>query len=131
MNAKTEVNIEEIMQTIRKQILAKKGATGQQPLIQIEGKHLPPDFYEHLYQAGLAYDQLQVPLNVSQRTIPIIGPILQAIRGKIHELVLFYVNQLAANQIRVNTHLLQALSILSQELEKANTIANKDSTDEA
>ena len=125
MKMEPEVNIEEIMQTIRKQILAQKTATGQPPIIQIEGKRLPPDFYEHLYQAGMAYDQLQVPLYVSQRPIPLIGPFLQAIRAKIHELVLFYVNQVAANQIRVNTHLLQALSILSQELEKAEPLVEE------
>ncbi|MFQ5399200.1 MAG: hypothetical protein ACE5E7_06335 [Anaerolineae bacterium] len=116
-----EVNIEVIMQEIRKQILAKKSqlSPGGQPVVRVEGSRFPPEFYEHLYQAGLAYDQLQVKLHVSKTAVPIIGPVLQWVRQKIHELVLFYVNKLAASQIKVNTHLLRALSILSEELEAA------------
>ena len=122
-----EVNIEEIMQQIRQQILEKRLATapdGRSP-IRIAGKHLPADFYEHLYQAGLVYDQIQVPVNVSRIGIPVIGPLLQTIRHKLHELVIFYVNQLAANQIQMNHHLLQALNILAEELEKREEESGK------
>ena len=122
-----EVNIEEIMQQIRQQILAKRLATapdGRSP-IRIAGKHLPADFYEHLYQAGLVYDQIQVPVNVSRIAVPVIGPLLQTIRHKLHELVIFYVNQLAANQIQMNHHLLQALNILAEELEKREEESGK------
>jgi len=35
-----------------------------------------------------------------------------------HEVVLFYVNKLAADQIKMNTHLLQALDIMAQHLEE-------------
>lgn len=118
--ASAEVNIEEIMQQIRQQILEKRLATtpdGRSP-IRITGKRLPADFYEHLYQAGLVYDQIQVPVNVSRISVPLIGPLLQTIRHKLHELVIFYVNQLAANQIQMNHHLLQALNILAEEMEK-------------
>jgi hypothetical protein len=116
-----EVNIERIMQQIRNQILARKTAVSghEPPIVNIEGKRLPPDFYEHLYQAGLTYDRVDIQMNLTPITIPIIGPILQKIRQKLHELVLFYVNQVAANQIGVNTHLLRALSILSEELENS------------
>jgi len=118
-----EVNIEEIMQQIRKQILARKTAVSgnSTPVINIEGKHLPPEFYEHLYQAGLTYDQVNVQMNLTPITTPIIGSFLQKLRQKLHELVLFYVNQVAANQIRVNTHQLRALSILGEYLENEDT----------
>ena len=114
-----EINIEEIMQQIRKQILARKTAVSgnTSPIVNIEGKRLPPEFYEHLYQAGLTYDQVGVQMNLTPITTPLIGSFLQTLRQKIHELVLFYVNQVAANQIRVNTHLLRSLSILSEYLE--------------
>lgn len=122
-----EVNIEEIMQQIRSQILAQKTAGSSNiPLIKIDGKHLPSEFYEHLYQAGLAYDQIDIQMNLTPISIPIIGPILQNIRQKIHELVLFYVNQVAINQIRVNTHLLRSLSILGEEMEKAEQRESED-----
>jgi hypothetical protein len=117
-----EINIEEIMQQIRGQILTQKTAVSgsQLPNINLDGKNLPPHFYEHLYQAALDYDQVQIQMNLTPIAIPIIGPLLQKIRQKLHELVLFYVNQVAANQIRVNTHLLHALSILSETLEQAD-----------
>lgn len=116
-----EVNIEEIMQKIRAQILAKKAKTAgnDMPIVQVQGRRLPAEFYEHLYEAGLTYDQTQTQVYLSHSRVPIVGPLLQWVRRKVHELVVFYVNQVAANQIRVNTHLLQAISILSEELERA------------
>lgn len=42
----------------------------------------------------------------------------------LHNLVLFYVNQVAAEQIRVNRHLLRALSVLAQDLEPADDPAD-------
>lgn len=114
-----DVDIEEIMQQIRRQILAKKAALSPTGGLETPtgGKRLPPEFYEQLYQAGLAYDQIGVRLFVTPVKIPIFGRILVQLRAKLHELVLYYVNQLAAEQIKVNTHLLQSLSILSQTLE--------------
>ncbi|HSM56035.1 MAG TPA: hypothetical protein VK879_07775 [Candidatus Sulfomarinibacteraceae bacterium] len=114
-----EVDIEAIMQQIREQILARKEASaagGALPL-KISGKRFPPEFYEHIYQAGLAYDQVQVNMYVSKSSIPVLGPAVEWLRGKLHELVLYYVNQLAAKQITYNTHLLRAVSILAEELE--------------
>lgn len=114
-----DVDIEAIMREIRRQILARKAATAPAgaPEVPVGGKRLPPEFYEHLYQAGLAYDQIGARMHVTPMRIPIIGRILVWFRAKLHELVLYYVNQLAAEQIKVNTHLLQALSSLSQTLE--------------
>lgn len=118
MEAET-INIEEIMQKIRQEILAKKGAAAgsANPIVPVEGKRFPPEFYEHLYHAGMAYDQIGVKMFVSPVKVPVFGRIVEWLRSKLHELVLYYVNQVAAEQIKVNHHLLQAISILSQELE--------------
>ena len=115
-----EVNIEEIMQQIREQVLAKRAALWPDagPPIRARGKRLPPEFYEHLYQAGLAYDEIKIGSLVRDSRIPIVGSLLHWLRSRMHELVIFYVNQFAARQIAVNRHLLQALSILSDELEE-------------
>lgn len=114
-----EINIEEIMQQIRREILEKQTIVGKggQPLVPTGGKRFSPAFYEHLYHAALAHDQIQVKMHVTKVPIPLIGPVIEWLRGKLHELVLFYVNQVAAQQIEVNTHLMHALSILSQDLE--------------
>ena len=117
--ANAEIDIEEIMQKLRQQILAEKGKTHSgQPSVRVHGKRFPPEFYEHLYQAGLAYDQIGVKMHVTKLPIPIIGRIIETARAKLHELVLFYLNQLSAEQIKVNYHLLQAVSILSQTIEE-------------
>ena len=51
-------------------------------------------------------------------TTPIIGPFLHRFRQMIHEVVVFYVNKLASQQIEINKHLLRAVSILGEEIEK-------------
>ncbi len=115
-----EINIEEIMQQIRREILEKQATVGKggAPLVPTGGTRFSPTFYEHLYYAALAHDQIQIKMHVTRIPIPIIGPIVEWVRGKLHELVLFYVNQVADQQTIVNKHLLQAISILSQELER-------------
>ncbi len=116
------INIEDIMQEIRQQILAKKDILHQDrtPIVPISGKRLPPDFYEHLYQASLIYDDLAIKIHVTPVNVPLIGRFLEKLRAKLHELTLFYVNKLAAQQIQFNTHILQAVSLLAQELEEEN-----------
>lgn len=117
--AEIEVDIEDIMQEIRQKILAAHTqlSPNGEPLVNLEGKHLPPLFYEHLYQAGLSYNGVGVKMFVSKSNIPLVGSFVEKIRGKIHELVLYYVNQIAEQQIEVNYHLLQAVNILGQEFE--------------
>jgi hypothetical protein len=114
------INIEEIMQQIRQQIMARRAtlASDGQPPVIVTGKRFPPEFYEHLYQARLAEEQFAVPVFVSRSSLPLIGRLIDWLRGKFHELVVYYVNQSATQQIHATGHLLQALSILGQELEE-------------
>lgn len=115
------VNIEEIMQQIRQQIIARRaavgvgagGSAGAAPVVT--GRRYPPEFYEHLYQARLALDEVEVPVFVSKSGVPIIGGLLVWLRTKIHELVAYYVNMSAARQASAAEHLLQALSLVGQE----------------
>jgi len=118
-----EVNVEAIMQQIRQQIIAKRaavgpGAAGSGDLV-VTGKRFPPEFYEHLYQARLALDDYQVPVFVSKSGVPVIGSLFVWLRTKFHELVTYYVNQSAARQVSAINHLLQALSMMGQDLEDA------------
>jgi hypothetical protein len=113
------VDVEAIMQEIRAEILAQRaGGAGAEPIVAVSGERFSPAFYEHMYQAGLVYDQIKPNLFVSRSRIPLVGPLLERVRQKIHELVLFYVNQMAADQIRMNTQLLRALSVLAEDLER-------------
>jgi hypothetical protein len=119
-NAAPDVDIETIMREVRAEVLAKKSSRiKNSPLAAgVGGRRFPPAFYDHLYQAGLTFDVSTVELHVTKIPIPIFGPIIEKLRQKFHELVLFYVNKLAAEQAEVNEHLLSALSIMSQELEQ-------------
>lgn len=114
-----EVDIEEIMQEIREKILAEQAnlPPGSQPLVALSGKRFSPEFYEHLYQANLAYNQIGVRMHVTPVSIPLLGPVIERLRSIVHRLVIFYVNQTARRQSEVNAHLLQALNLLAQELE--------------
>ena len=66
----------------------------------------------------MLHDQLHVMPHIRTSRVPIIGPLLTALRRKLHELTLFYVYQLAQKQITVNTHLLGALNALVRDLEE-------------
>ncbi len=116
------VNVEEIMQQIRQQIIAKRAAVGVAAGgsdIAVTGKRFPPEFYEHLYQARLALDEVHVPVFVSKSGVPIIGGLLVWLRTKLHELVSYYVHKSAERQGSASEHLLRALRLLGQELEEA------------
>ena len=121
MNEEGDVNVEELMQQIRRQILEKKAAESADDAarrVPVGGARLPADFYDHLYQAGLSYNQIHAQEHVVPSTVPLLGPLLDRLRRKFHELSLFYVNKMAGQQIAVNMHLLRALSILSEALER-------------
>lgn len=113
------IDIEEIMQKIRARILAEQANLPQysETLVDISGKRFSPEFYEHLYRANLAHNEVGVDLHVTRVSIPLLGPLIESLRRTVHELVLFYVNQVTAQQREVNAHLLQALSLLAKELD--------------
>lgn len=115
-DSKEDVNIDEIMQEIQQQILSKK---------QGEGKYLPaaggrfsPAFYEQLYRADLLQENDRVKLEVTKSPVPIIGPLIDKVRGKFHQLVLFYILQAVIPQNEFNANLFQAVALLSKELEE-------------
>lgn len=114
-----KIDVEEIMQQIRARILAEQANLPQysETLVDIGGKRFSPEFYEHLYRANLAHNEVGVDLQVTRVSIPLLGPLVETLRRKVHELVLFYVNQVTAQQREVNAHLLQALSLLAKELD--------------
>ena len=110
------VNIETIMQEVRQEILARKLPGGLNPPLQ--GKRFAPAFYEQLYQASLVQSQLGVKVYITKSPLPLVGGLIDWLRSKFHQLVIFYINQLAEQQADINNHLLQAISLMAQELEE-------------
>jgi hypothetical protein len=114
------VNIEAIMQDIRQQVLERK--LPSQVDIPIKGENLPPEFYEHLYRAILAQNQLGVKIHVTKSNVAVFGGIIDRFRAMFHQLVIFYVQKLTDQQAEVNQQFLQALSTLSQYLEEQDEL---------
>lgn len=110
------VDVEAIMNDIRRQVLERK--LPSQINVPLTGKRLPAEFYEHLYDASLIQGQLGVKLYVTKSNVPVFGGLIDRIRGLFHQLVIFYINQVAEQQAELNGHLLQALASLSQYLEE-------------
>lgn len=113
------IDVEEIMQQIRREILTRQAVAGKdgRPLVSVSGSQLPPEFYEHLYYAAMQHDQIGVKLQVTKMNLPLLGPLLEKMRGKVHELVLFYVNQIAVQQVEFNKHILQAVNLMAEAAE--------------
>ena len=106
------VKIEDVMQEVRRAILQRQ-LPGQAEMEAPEAaRSLPPEYYEHLARAALAQNHLEIDLLVTPSRVPLIGPLIDSVRRKVHELVMFYVNRFAANQARVNNHIIQALNVL-------------------
>ena len=107
------VNIEHVMQEVRREILERK-LPGQVRLPKGDAKSQQSQYYEELYRAALAQSQNDVGLLVTPTRVPIVGPVVDFVRRKFHELVVFYVNRSATNQARVNHHILTALNLLGE-----------------
>ena len=110
------VDVEAVMNDIRRQVFERK--LPSQVNVPLTGKRLPAEFYEHLYEASLIQSQLGVRLYVTKSRVPVLGGLIERMRGMFHRLVIFYINQVAEQQAELNGHLLQALASLSQYLEE-------------
>ena len=111
-----KVDIEAIMQDIRQQILSKKRIG--KAAVPLGGKRFSPAFYEQIYQASLLESEFGVTMHVTKSSVPLVGSLIDKLRAQFHQLVLFYIDQLVSQQTAINDHLLQAISLLSQELEE-------------
>jgi len=119
-----EIDVEAIMQQIRAYIVARKMAADDslKSARHFDGP-LAPDLYEALYHATMTYDQLKVPEMVTESSIPFFGRWLMAVRRQFHNLVRFYVKQVAARQIAFNKHLVTLAGEMVKELETLPTVA--------
>jgi hypothetical protein len=106
------VNIEAIMQDVREEILSRT-LPGQARQMATT-RTLAPDFYEHLYRAGLAQSELVVKPPIITSTTPLVGALLDRFRRQFHQLVSYYFDHIALQQREINHHILQALRTLDQ-----------------
>ena len=82
--------------------------------------------YYDLRRMSVSYDKIGVGLSLTETRIPLIGSLVQRIRGALHQLVIYYVNMLAGQQARYNEYAVRALSTLVKELEVGPTPSELD-----
>jgi hypothetical protein len=122
-----DIDAEAIMQEIRMRIRARRAEARSRGLdfeAYADGLYpLPPDavFSRDLYEAvryvGLGYDKVGVEMALTETRLPLIGRLGHRLRAALHAVVLFYVNRLAARQVRVNEQVARTLTTLVHDLE--------------
>lgn len=122
-----DLDAEAIMQEIRARVRARRAearARGLDWEAYADGLYpLPPDavlsrdLHEAVRLAGLGYDKIPVEMALTETRLPLIGGLAHRVRAALHALVLFYVNRLAARQVRVNQQMARALTLLVRDLE--------------
>lgn len=75
------------------------------------------DLYEAVGQASISADMVGTELELTETRMPLVGGLAHRFRAAAHELVLFYLNQSEARQIRFNKQTTRALAIMVQDLE--------------
>ena len=122
-----EIDAEAIMKEIRTRIRARRAKAESQGLdfeAYADGLYpLPPnavfsrDLYEAVRYVGLGYDKVGVEMALTETRLPLIGGLGHRLRAALHQVVLFYVNRLAARQVRVNEQMARTLTMLVHDLE--------------
>lgn len=122
-----DLDVETIMQEIRGRIRARRAealAKGLDFEAYADGLHplredalMSRELYEAVRYVGLGYDKINVDMALTETRLPVVGSLVQRLRAALHEVVLFYVNRLAARQIRFNEQAARALTVLVRDLE--------------
>lgn len=122
-----DIDTEAIMQEIRARIRARRAeakARGLDWEAYADGLYPRPpdailsrDLHEAIRHLGLGYDKIPVEMALTETRLPLVGGLLHRVRASLHELVLFYVNRLAARQVRWNEQVARALVTLIGDLE--------------
>jgi len=122
-----DIDTEAIMREIRARARARRAeakARGLDWEAYADGLYpLPPeavlsrDLHEAVRFTGLDYDKIPVEMALIETRLPLVGSLIQRLRSALHELVLFYVNRMAARQVRFNEQTARALALLVRDLE--------------
>jgi hypothetical protein len=130
------IDSEAVMRLIRENIRLRRAQAEAQGLNYeafVEGLYAanPAARFSHtlyydLRRMSVSYDKIGVGLSLTETRLPLIGPLVQRVRAGLHQLVLYYVNMLAGQQVRYNEYSLRALSTLVKELEVGPTSSELD-----
>ena len=127
----SEIDAEAIMRQIRENIHRRRSDAEAQGLDYeafVGGLYASPDttrfdrsLYYDLRWMSLGYYKIGVGLSLTESRTPIIGPLVQRVRGALHQLVIFYTNMLAGRQARFNEYVVRTLTRLVKSMEQDPT----------
>lgn len=113
------VDVASVMREVRARIRARRSeaeaqaldydafAEGRSPHASTIG--LDAETQDALRNVTLGYDKIQVELSLTASRVPVVGSLMQRIRHALHSVILYYLNQLAAKQIRFNEAVARSL----------------------
>jgi len=123
IDSEGEIDVEDIMRQIRAHIAKRQGQmAGSMPPPPHNGR-LSDEVYNELHQANASFDKTYVSVYLTPAHVPLAGGLWQRLRQAAHNLVIFYVNRLAAAQIGFNHHIVRVLNELVRILDEDDTSA--------
>lgn len=75
------------------------------------------EVYYALRRVQMACDKVNVEMMLTETRVPVVGGLVHRIRRALHELVLFYVQRLAARQTSFNQQTASALATIVRDME--------------
>lgn len=118
-----EIDVEEVMRQIRAHIARRQGQTLDAMSPPPRNSRLRNELYDELYQANATFDKTYVSPYLTSSHLPLVGELWQRVRRAAHNLVIFYVNRLAAAQVAFNHHVVRVLNELVRTLDEDDTAA--------
>lgn len=132
IDEQSEVDVEQIMDHIRAYIAEKRieedldAALGAD--FHFQG-NLSGDIYDAFAAAVRATRGSGLALDMRSSRIPVIGPVVNAARRMLHQVVVFYVNKSMAVNISTNSAVIKALAALVTEVERQKMAVAELETD--
>jgi hypothetical protein len=115
MSVEKPINVQDIMQEIEQQIWAKKDDLDANWLPQLD-----PELRAHLVRLRELASSLQVQPIVQHSSLPLFGRLITWWRTQIHQLVLFYINDLVRQQVHFEQAVTRTLIYLAGRLASEN-----------
>lgn len=115
MSVEKPINVQDIMQEIEQQILARKDDLDVDWLPELD-----PGLRAHLVHLRELAGSLQVQPIVQRSFLPIFGRLILWWRTQIHQLVLFYINDLIRQQVQFEQAVTRTLIYLAGRLASEN-----------
>jgi hypothetical protein len=109
------VDAQEIMMQIEQQVWARKDDLDADWLLELD-----PGLRAHLVHMRELAGSLQVQPIVQQSPLPLFGRLITWWRAQIHQLVLFYINELIRQQVQFEQAVARSIIYLARNLASEN-----------